>query len=283
MRYLDPKNDLTFKKIFGNHPNLVRSLLNSLLPLTSPIETVEYLQAEQVPQIPVFKNSIVDVKCTDQNKRVFIVEMQMFWTESFKQRVVFNASKSYVMQLGKSVEYQSLKPVYALSLVNEIFEHDTTEYYHHYSLVHSFETDKKLEGLEFVFVELPKFKPQNLSDKKMTALWLRFLTEITDGTVTIAPELLANEEIKEAVDILEESSFSASEVLQYDKFWDSVRVEASLYSDATKRGEKIGREEGILEAQYKIARELLKNNIPIAVIAQSTGLSEMEIIKITED
>ena len=26
MRYLDPKNDLTFKKIFGQHPHLLKSL-----------------------------------------------------------------------------------------------------------------------------------------------------------------------------------------------------------------------------------------------------------------
>ena len=34
-----------------------------------------------------------------QNERIFIVEMQMLWTESFKQRVLFNASKAYVSQL----------------------------------------------------------------------------------------------------------------------------------------------------------------------------------------
>ena len=33
MRYLDPKADLTFKKVFGEHPDLVISLLNALLPL----------------------------------------------------------------------------------------------------------------------------------------------------------------------------------------------------------------------------------------------------------
>ena len=33
MRYLDPKNDLTFKKVFGQHPHLLRSFLNALLPL----------------------------------------------------------------------------------------------------------------------------------------------------------------------------------------------------------------------------------------------------------
>lgn len=36
MRYLDPKADLTFKKVFGEHPDLVISLLNALLPFESP-------------------------------------------------------------------------------------------------------------------------------------------------------------------------------------------------------------------------------------------------------
>jgi hypothetical protein len=33
VRYLDPKNDLTFKKVFGQHPHLLKSFLNALLPL----------------------------------------------------------------------------------------------------------------------------------------------------------------------------------------------------------------------------------------------------------
>jgi len=32
-KYLDPKAGLTFKKIFGEHPDLMMSLLNALLPL----------------------------------------------------------------------------------------------------------------------------------------------------------------------------------------------------------------------------------------------------------
>ena len=46
-KYLDPKADLTFKKIFGEHPDLVISFLNALLPLDedSQIESVEYLPA----------------------------------------------------------------------------------------------------------------------------------------------------------------------------------------------------------------------------------------------
>ena len=32
MRYLDPRNDLVFKRIFGEHPQILRSFLNALLP-----------------------------------------------------------------------------------------------------------------------------------------------------------------------------------------------------------------------------------------------------------
>ena len=49
-RYLDPKADLTFMKVFGEHPNLVASLLNSLLPLPDgeEIAEVEYMSPHVV-------------------------------------------------------------------------------------------------------------------------------------------------------------------------------------------------------------------------------------------
>lgn len=92
-RYLDPKNDIVFKRIFGEHPNILRSFLNALLPLpeNGQIVSLEYLPAEQVPQLPLLKHSIVDVRCVDQIGRQFIVEMQMNWTSAFLQRVLFNA------------------------------------------------------------------------------------------------------------------------------------------------------------------------------------------------
>ena len=49
MRDLDPKNDLTLKKVFGQHPHLLISFLNALLPLDSPILSVEHLLHELVP------------------------------------------------------------------------------------------------------------------------------------------------------------------------------------------------------------------------------------------
>lgn len=50
MRYLNPKADLTFKRVFGEHPDLVKSFLNALLPLHREeyITDIEYLPSEMV-------------------------------------------------------------------------------------------------------------------------------------------------------------------------------------------------------------------------------------------
>ena len=78
MKYLNPRADLTFKRIFGEHPDLVTSFLNALLPLKAgeEIDEIEYLPSEMVPENPLRKFSIVDVRCRDKKGRQFLVEMQ---------------------------------------------------------------------------------------------------------------------------------------------------------------------------------------------------------------
>ena len=168
-RYLDPKADLTFKKIFGRHPDLLISLLNALLPLADDeqIQSVEYLPTELVPELYEHKNSIVDVLCRDICGRQFCVEMQMEWTLSFKQRVLFNASKLYVSQAQKAEHYSDLKPVYSLNLVNDYIDRDDPLFIHNYRIVHDRHSDNIIKGLHFTFIELPKFSPQTMLEKRM--------------------------------------------------------------------------------------------------------------------
>jgi predicted transposase/invertase (TIGR01784 family) len=275
MRYLDPKNDLTFKKVFGKHPNLLISFLNALLPLDNLIESVEYLPHELVPEIPVLKYSIVDVRCTDKIGRQFIVEMQMLWTNSFKSRVLFNASKAYVQQLDKGKQYKGLQPVYALSLVNEIFELQIPDFYHHYNLVHQQYPDKQLKGLELVFIELPKFKPQSIVDKKMQILWLRFLTEIEDNSEEISTDFLENPIMKEAIECLQESAFTKDELQSYDKYWDDISSEKTLISDSEDKGR--------LESLLQVAKTAIEKGLPNNLIKDLTGLSENEIERMRQN
>ncbi|NCU34628.1 Rpn family recombination-promoting nuclease/putative transposase [Candidatus Falkowbacteria bacterium] len=279
MHYLDPKNDLTFKKVFGEHPHLLKSFLNALLPLGEGrcIEHLEYLPADLVPETPLMKYSIVDVRCCDNYGRQFIVEMQLAWTTGFMQRVLFNASKAYVKQLDKAFVYKALQPVYALSLVNEIFEPDTPEFYHHYQIVNIADTEKQLEGLEFVFVELPKFKAAKFSEKKLQVLWLRFLTEIDEHSTHIPEELLGNSEITEALENVRVSAFTKAELDTYDRYWDRVRVELTFKDEYYTKGLKEGEERGEAERTIAIVKNAITAGMSNELIATLTGLTDAQI------
>ena len=249
-KYLDPRADLTFKKVFGEHKHLVISLLNALLPLADDerVESIEYWPAEKVPSRPLKeKDSIVDVCCRDNKKREFIVEMQMTWTESFKKRVLLNASKAYVAQSEIGEDYDGLQPVYALNFVNSTMNVDSEGYYHHYQLVHHANSKEVIPGLQLIFIELPKFKPQNLGEKKMQVLWLRFLTEINAKTLEAPVELLENPEVCEALKIVEVAAYTPAEMRAYDKFWDNVSVAKTLENARRRSEEKLKEAEAKLE------------------------------------
>ena len=243
MKYLDPKNDLIFKKIFGQHPRILKSFLNSILPLPEGQEIVdlEYLTSEMIPETFLEKFTSVDVRCVDNLGRQFLVEMQMNWTTAFKQRVLFNASRAYVTQSDKGLSYNMLKPVYALNLINQNYLPNNPEHYHHYAVVHLKDTDEKLHGLEFVFIELEKFKAKNLKEKKLQVLWLRFLTEINEKTEQISDELLDHPEIMEAINYVHEASLSKEEKLLCEKNWDRISSEKTILTEAKAEGRAEGR------------------------------------------
>ena len=279
MMYLDPKADLTFKKIFAKHPDLLISLLNSLLPLSDEEQIVEikYLPNELVPELYGRKNTIVDVLCQDVSGRKFCVEMQMEWSNAFMQRVLFNASKLYVTQLQKAEEYETLKPVYSLNLVNEIFEKDMPDcFIHNYRIVHDKDTKKVIEGLHFTFIELPKFTPHTFLEKRMSVLWLRFLTEIDSDTREVPADLLESPEISKAREEVKVSSFTDAELRTYDKFWDTIRTEKTLLKDKYEKG----MEKGAIDEKIATAQRLLAMGLSVDQVATATQLTLEHIEKL---
>jgi predicted transposase/invertase (TIGR01784 family) len=302
-KYVDPKADLTFKKIFGEHPDLITSLLNALLPLPADgqIVSIEYLTPELVPDDPLHKDTIVDVRCKDQNGRQFIVEMQMIWSPDYNQRALFNAAKAYSRELPKAGDFRNLKNVYSLNLLNDNLDLDVPQWYHHYQMEHREIKGETIDGLQLVFVELKKFKPQSWPERKMAVLWLRFLTEI-DGTIPEAPsELKENPEVRKALEMVEVSALTPEERAKYDGFQDWLCRETRR-ANAERRAEKIPGLEAALNAEkaradavtaerdaakaeleklrqdkLDTARNLKAMNLSIEQIVTATGLTVDEI------
>ncbi len=239
------------------------------------------------------RNSIVDVRCRDAQGRQFLVEMQTVWSQAFMARVIFNSSKAFVRQIESGAGYQLLQPVYSLNLVNAVFMPDLPdEFIHNYNIVHELHSDKIIEGLHLTFVELKKFKPQSIAERKMAVLWLRFLTEITPDIDEAPEDLLDNELTSKALDEVRKSAFSESQLYTYEKFWDAVSVEKTLLYDAETKGQargmeqgleqgrKLGIEQGREEGVKSVALQMLAQGLPTQTIAVCTGLTESEIDKL---
>ena len=215
---------------------------------------------------------------------------------------MFNSAKAYVRQLKKGENYTLLEPVYSLNIVNDVFEKDIPEYYHYYRMVHEMYSDKVIDGLHLVFVELPKFTPQTFSQKKMHVLWLRYLTEVQNSTREVSSDLLDNPDISKALSVVERSAYTEEQLLGYEKFWDIISTEKTYYGSALKRGLQQGRAEGRAEglqqgrteglqqgieqglemgrakAIKETARKLKSMGLAFPDIQLATGLSEEEIL-----
>ena len=90
MKYLDPKADLTFKKIFGNHPDRLKNLLNSLQLLNEDelIQQQQYLPTTEELEISGF---------TDAELRAY----DKFWDSVSVERTLIDDSYQKGKEKGK--------------------------------------------------------------------------------------------------------------------------------------------------------------------------------------
>lgn len=99
MKFVDVKNDIAFRKIFGNEnrKETLISFLNAILDFHGDqrITKVTILNPYQLPKLKGGKVTIIDVKATDQAGRIYIVEMQVADIDGFDKRVLYYSSKSY--------------------------------------------------------------------------------------------------------------------------------------------------------------------------------------------
>jgi predicted transposase/invertase (TIGR01784 family) len=129
---------------------------------------------------------------------------------------------------------------------------------------------KTIAGLEFVFIELPKFKPETSTDKRMARLWLRFMNEIGDSGLQIPdPSLTEIPEIAQALELMEESALSPAELAGYHHSLDEWRTTVTIKHDAHTKGKE--------EATIAIALALKAQGVDTTVIMAATGLSAADV------
>ncbi|MFN7290905.1 MAG: Rpn family recombination-promoting nuclease/putative transposase [Pirellula sp.] len=244
--------DFAFKKIFGKQGNEICliSLLNSVLDLPCPIESVQYLNPFSMKEFQEDKLICVDVKATDSDGRVFIVEVQLSVTASFVKRALYYASKTYSDQLVEGQGYHDLKATYAVCILTASIWKDNRPR-HHFRMAEKGSGEVLRDGIEIQTVEE--------------------LRELLPGL----PFLHATRELREIQEVNKERQmYDSREKGRLD--WQSSLL------DARAEGRDEGLEKGREEGEIKLIRTLRKIlNISYSDDSEFKGKTLVELQAIT--
>ena len=305
-KFLDPKNDLAFKRVFGSEKNkdILIQFLNDILDhqYIGEIRAITFLPTIQDPEVAANKQSIVDVLCQDQHGVQYIVEMQVTATTGFQKRAQYYASKAYSGQLFAGDDYQKLRDVIFLAITNFTMFPEESAIKSNHLILNSDTYTHKLQGLRFTFIELPKFTKKIEELTSIRDKWYYYLKYAPSTTPEAYWQLVKDSPaLKRAYDELERFSWSAEELTKYDQIIKRDKDNASAWIAHFQKGEekgrqegkaagleegekkgiekglKEGREEGIQQEKLEIAKQMLSKGLDMQLICEMTGLSEQRI------
>lgn len=217
MQFADIKNDIAFRKIFGNEAKteILVSFLNAVLKLegTNQIDWVQMLSPYQLPRIAGSKATILDVRAKDKAGHSYIVEMQVTDRKGLDKRITYYCAKGYASQLDVSEDYYKLKPVIFIGILD--FEYMKSPNYLSRHLILDSETQEhKLKDLEFTFIELPKFKKTEEELASLVEKWVLFIKNAKD--IDVIPRSVDDNGLRSAYEEADRHRWSKEELEDYE-------------------------------------------------------------------
>jgi predicted transposase/invertase (TIGR01784 family) len=292
MRFLNPKTDFAFRKIFGSEEStdILLDFLNSILGLTGErrLVSITIIDPYQAPEILGLKYTYLDVKAKDERGRQYLIEMQVLNVEGFEKRVLYNACKAYVGQIGSGQHYRELLAVIAITITDFPMFPELADVVNRFELSAQDDPRVTYGGIELVFAELPKFLKTEDELADSADRWLYFLKNA--GDLTAIPKRFAHDEpVEHAFRIANKAGLTQEELEAQEKreiFLADQRNALSLaqkqgWSQGWEKGRTAGMKEGMKQQKIDIARALL-DVLDDATIAAKTGLTPAEIIKLRE-
>ena len=219
MRFLNPRTDFAFKRIFGSgqSKDILISFLNALLYEGQPvIESLEIIDPYQAPQLKGMKDTFLDVKATVTGGKTVIVEMQVLNVVGFEKRVLYNAAKAFSIQLDKGHTYTRLNPVIALTITDFDMFPESSKVISRYGLKEKEDLTTYSDDIELVFVELPKFTKSLDELTTMTDRWIYFLKQ-ADSLEMVPESWQTTPALERAFQIAELSNLSREELDVYQR------------------------------------------------------------------
>ncbi len=266
MQFADIKNDIAFRKIFGNEnkTEILISFLNAVLKLEGNklIIWVEILNPYQLPRIAGSKTTILDLRAKDQAGNSYIVEMQVTDKKGLDKRITYYSAKGYASQLDASEDYYKLKPVIFIGILN--FEYmQGSNYLSRHLILDAATHEHKLKDLEFTFIELPKFNKTEQELQTMVEKWIFFIKNAEN--LNVIPASVNDKGLQSAYQEADRHTWSKEELEEYEyaRMRETDEVAEKLFV--------------IEKNSRKIAKNLISLGLNDELIAKATDLTIEQI------
>jgi len=252
MRFINPKTDYAFKKIFGSEQShdILISFLNAILYDGKPvIQDLEILNPYLAPKIRGVKQTYLDVKATLDNETTVIIEMQVLNIEGFEKRILYNAAKAYSNQLRVGQDYSLLNPVIALTITDFVMFPEINQLISRFILKEKdFLIDYPIYDIELVFVELPKFEKDVKNLETLADKWLYFLKcarqlAIVPDSMNLVPE------ISQAFAIANEINLTPEQIEDMEMQEMFIHDQRNVIKKAINQGLAEGKAQGLAEGK----------------------------------
>jgi len=300
-KFLDPKNDIAFRRIFGSERNkdILIHFINDILVFkeAASITEVTFLKTIQDPEIVTKKTSIVDVLCQDEKGNKYIVEMQVAKEKGFVKRAQYYAAKAYANQASVGGIYENLKEIVFIAISDFIMFEGKPGFKSDHVILDRNSLEHDLKDFSFTFLELPKFKKAIDELESITDKWMYFFNGTEETSSEDLAKIIGSDAIIErAYHELDRYYWNETELLSYEqaeKYEDAYNASIRQAIDdgeqiGIAKGEQIGIAKGkqigivktkkeALEEKKEIARKMLKKGITHEIVSELTGFSVDEL------
>jgi len=263
MKFISPKIDYAFKKIFGSNSSnpILISFLNAIIyEGRNTIKSLKILNPYNPGITATLKDSYLDVRVVLDNGSTVIIEMQVLNVEDFEKRVVYNFSKAYSNQLDKGEKYSLLQPVIAVTITDFVLFKKSKQIINRFTWKEDKELFSYREELKLIFLELPKFEKELAELETISDKWIYFLKSAP--SLEVVPESLGEiSEIDTAFDLANRANLSKEELEALEKREMFIADRINEIVLARREGKEEGLVEGIELGEIKLILRQLRRSL----------------------
>ena len=285
MRFISPKTDFAFKRIFGSNRSkkILISFLNAIVyDNQNIIQSLEIIDPYNAGYTSTIKDTYLDVRALLDNGSTVIIEMQVLNIEGFEKRVIYNLAKTYGSQLSLRTEQPRLQPFITLIITDFLLFQESGKMINKFRFKEDTELFNYRDELTLIFLELPKFNKELSALETLSDKWIYFLKSAP--SLEVIPSSLGEvSEIEAALNIANRADLNNQELEELHKqeiFIGDRQGEVILAKqEGMKEGEEQGKIQQAIKHILRLARRILGEVSPeIQARIQQLSLEKLDLL-----